>query len=443
MSAISPPPTNDLAAIVLADGPDAGRRVAGLSLAERARRVAARAGAARVLTIAGEADRAALAGWHRAGAPVLVLRARDQLVHTPLAADLVESDAPRALAVAPAAPDVADLAPGAYAGALLARGADADTVVAALARGDDDAAIAARLREAGAAAVPHGAIARHRVTSPDEARAAQRHLFAILHKAQDNVITRYLFRPVSRAMTAAVIGTPITPNQVSMFVAVLCALGIWLTARGPMSDALAGSIVILVATYVDCVDGEIARLKLLSSKLGAWFDTIVDELCSVAQVLALGWHCHVWFGPGYYGDLGFDPWMAAFWVSAVAYPVAIYCVYFNIIVVVGSANSQDYVHHFVVVDDPAAPGGKRLRPAPVKQRPRPKTALGRFIVEWVPHVIRRDFITWATVLLALAGWTHVAFLWMALGGAVTAPIVGYEHLRLRLLLRKVRAGAAP
>ena len=35
---------------------------------------------------------------------------------------------------------------------------------------------------------------------------------------------------------------------------------------------------------------EIARLKLRSSKLGAWLDTVVDETTSVAYVVALGYH---------------------------------------------------------------------------------------------------------------------------------------------------------
>ncbi len=424
------PPPDDLSAVILAEGPHASRRVAGLSLSERARRVAIRVGAGRVVVIHGAEERPQLARWLPAGGALLVIRAGDQLVHTPLVEPLLAASGARVVAVTPG--------DEAYAGALLARGDDAAALAAALARGDDDRELAATWLGEGAAAVPHGAIARHPVTSPDQARAAAGMLYGILHKAQDNVITRYLFRPVSSAMTRVLVHTPITPNQVSLFVAILCGLGLWLTARGSMTNALLGSVVILIATYVDCVDGEIARLKLLSSKFGAWFDTIVDELCSVGQVFALGWHCHLWFGPGYFGDLGFDPWLAAVWLSAFTFPLSIYCVYYNIIVVVGSANSQDYVHRFVIVPG-EQPGTRRLRPAPVQERVRPTTWYGKFIVEWTPHIIRRDFITWATVILAIFGLTQVAFLWLALGGAVTAPVVGYEHVRLRLLRRQVNA----
>src|SRR5690349_325449 len=95
----------ELDSVILADA-GSERRVHGLTLTERARRVATRAGARRVLVLR---DRAELAGWWRGGR-VLVIRATDQLVHTPLVAALAASTAP-ALAVVPATPYARDLAP--------------------------------------------------------------------------------------------------------------------------------------------------------------------------------------------------------------------------------------------------------------------------------------------------------------------------------------------
>ncbi|MCB9560455.1 MAG: CDP-alcohol phosphatidyltransferase family protein [Kofleriaceae bacterium] len=447
-----------LSAIVLADGPHAGLRVAGLSLGERGRRVAGRAGAERVLVVTTAADRAAIPAWHQAGGRLLVIRAADQLTHTPLVADLVAAiaappaaatssgAAPQAVAVAPAAPPkdpaiaarvAGDLAPGAYASALAARSAAADALAAALAAGDDDRELAAAWlgdAAAPAAAIPHGAIARYPVTDRASARAAERLLFRIIHKPQDNAITRYLFRPVSHAMTRVVVHTPITPNQVSLTVAVMCAIGLWLTARGPMSSAIAGTAVMLAASYVDCVDGEVARLKLLSSKFGAWLDTVVDELSSVGQVIAFGIHCHRWFGPRYFGELGFDPWLAATAIAVVAFLISIYCVYYNIIVVVGSANSQDYVGRFEIVDG-------KLRPAIQASRVDELWLPFRLAAIVGPNIIRRDFISWAALVLVILHLTHVAFGTLVLGGLVTAPIVTVDHIRL-LRLRRRAARAA-
>ena len=79
----------ELDAIILAEDPLARVRIAGLAAAERAVRVARRAGATRVRVVTGPADRAELVNWRTARTcPLLVIRA-DQLVHTPLVQPLL------------------------------------------------------------------------------------------------------------------------------------------------------------------------------------------------------------------------------------------------------------------------------------------------------------------------------------------------------------------
>src|SRR5262249_40506903 len=209
--------------------------------------------------------------------------------------------------------------------------------VEALAAGTSDEAIASQF----ATRVPHAAVARAPIGTPAERRAAHKLIYRILIKPQDNAITRYLYRPVSFPLTRMLVWTPITPNQISYLVAALVALGCWLTAHRSMNMALLGTVVVLAASYVDCCDGEVARVKLLSSRFGAWIDTIVDELSSVGYMVALGWHCHLYFGSDYLGHFSFDPWTVLIAFSVVTYAWTIYCVYYNIIVAVGSANSQD------------------------------------------------------------------------------------------------------
>ena len=411
-----------LDAIVLAEGPAATAKVLGLSLAERGRRVAARAGAGRVLVVGEREGRADIEAWRDPAADLLVIRAGDQVVHTPLVAPLVERGAELAVAVGP---------DGAYAGALLARGAAAAEVAAALAAGEDDRALAARLAPR-AAAVEHGAIARHPATTPAERRAAARHLYRIVHKPQDNAITRYLYRPVSAPLTRLFLRTPITPNQISYLTAAIVAIGLWLTARGSMRDAILGTAIVLAGSYVDCCDGEVARLKLRSSRFGAWLDTVIDELSSLGYMIALGWHCHLWFGPDHLGELGVDPWLAGIAVGVVTYAITIYVIYYNLIVVVGSANSQDYVGRFEIVDG-------QLRPAvaePIDTRAMHPVL--RVVATYAPYIVRRDFISLGTLVLALLHLTHVAFAILVLGGVVTAAIVTVDHVRLRRQRRSLR-----
>ncbi len=418
-------PVTKLDAIVLAGDALSRVKIAGLSARERAIRVAKKVGAERVFVVDG--NREALSAWRApTSGPVLVIRA-DQLVHTGLVAPLVEARPHNAIAIAV---DPSDR----YAGALLATGATADAIVERLARGETDAAIAndAELR------VPHGAVARHAIATREERRGAHALLYSILIKPQDNALTRYLYRPISLPLTKLLVWTPISPNQVSMFVAVIVALGCYLSAQPSMASVIAGTAIILAGQYLDCCDGEIARVKLLSSRFGAWLDTIVDELSSVGYMAAIGWHCHQYFGPSYFGPLGFDPWTTLMWIGVITYGWSMYCIYYNIIVAVGSANSQDYVGKFDVVPG-ARPNSVRLRPAaptaiPTKDLPPWLAALATY----APYIVRRDFIAILALVFAVAHLTQLSFVLLAAGGVITAIIVTIDHVRLRLLRRSIR-----
>ncbi len=402
--------------------------IAGLTAGERAVRVVRRAGATRVLVVDRVRDQ--LAAWRGARrCPLLVLRA-DQLVHPPLVIPLVAAAPAEGLAIA-VGPD------GGYAGALLATGEHAGRVIEALARGDGDVAIA----QAATLRVPHGEIARHPIATPDERRAAHRLLYRILIKPQDNAVTRTLYRPISSPLTRLLVWTPITPNQISYLVAVIVALGCWLTASASTARVIAGTAVILAAAYLDCCDGEVARLKLLSSRLGAWIDTVIDELSSVAYMAALGWHCHLAYGPRYLGELGFDPWLAGIALGVVTYGGAMYCIYYNIIVGVGSANSQDYAGRFEVVPG-GRPGSVRLRPA-AAQPIAPRRELPGWlaaIATYAPYAVRRDFISWAALAFVVLHGAALLFAGLLLGGIVTFAIVAIDHIQLRRLRRSIARG---
>jgi phosphatidylglycerophosphate synthase len=411
-----------LDAIVLADGERSRLRIAGLTASERAVRVARRVGADRVLVATTRDELIAWRGDREV--PLLVIRA-DQLVHTPLVAPLAGA---RGLAIAVG--DADD-----YAGAFMATGAAATSAIAALARGDSDELVAAGATQR----IRHGDIARHAIATAADRRGAHRLLYRILIKPQDNAITRYLYRPVSFPLTRLLAWTPITPNQISYVVALLVVIGCWFTAHASHDAAIAGTAIILAASYLDCCDGEIARVKLLSSRYGAWVDTIVDELSSVGYMVTLGWHCHLLYGPRYFGDLGFDPWIAAVLIGLVTYGFSMYCIYYNIIVAVGSANSQDYAGRFDVVPG-AHPNSVRLRPATPDE---PTHELPRWlevIATYAPYIVRRDFISWAAMLLAILHLTQVAFAVFAAGGVVTAVIVSIDHVRLRRLRRSIVRG---
>ncbi len=415
-------------AIVLADSDLAGVRIAGLAVRDRAVRIAQRLGAKRVLVASGA--RAEIGSW-RAGSsePILVMRA-DQLIHTPLVAPLVASLGPDELAIA-VGPDAA------YAGAFAASGTAATRAVEALARGESDEQIAATAHKR----VPHGEIARHPIATPADRTGAHELLYRILIKPQDNAISRYLFRPISSRLSRILLRTPITATQVTLLVAALVALGCYLTTFASTTKMIAGALVILLSSYFDCCDGEIARVKLQSSRSGAWIDTIVDELSSWGYMIALGWHCHLLYGESYFselglGALGFDPWIVAIVVGNVTYAFMLYAVYYNIIVGVGSANSQDYVSRFQLVRG-ERPNSVRLVPVPPVVK---RTLPGWLepIVAVLPNIFRRDFIVWLAVVLALLRLPNVLFAIHVVGGVLGTIVLAIDHVHLR----RVRASAA-
>jgi phosphatidylglycerophosphate synthase len=434
----------DLDAIVLATELSSRVRVAGLSARERATRVVTKYGATRVFVVENEQQLGDLAAWRaECSQPLLVVRA-NQLVHTGLVEPLIEA-MPReglVLAVVPDAPAVGDLTAGAYAGALIAAGRTAEELVATLVASGvaDDNALVAKFPSA--TRVPHGAVARAPLETKAQIREAHRVLYRILVKPQDNAITRYLYRPISFPLTRLLVWTPITPNQISYFVAALVALGLWVTASASFGRALLGTVIILGASYIDCCDGEVARVKLLSSRFGAWVDTVVDELSSVGYMIAIGWHCHLHFGPGWFGSLharlGVDPWKAAIVIGTVTILGSIYCIYYNIIVAVGSANSQDYVGRFEVVPG-TQPNSVRLVPAGQKaiapRQPLPWPL--ELAATYMPYIVRRDFISWLAVILAATHLTHLAFGLLVAGGVMTVVILTIDHMKLRSLRRSI------
>lgn len=410
-------------AVVLAASPHAGTRILGLTLAERGRRVAARAGARRIRVVEDAHAARELAAWHaEGGAPaLLILRAGDQLVHTPLVEPLLAGAAEQRIAVGP---------DGAYAGAMWLAPAAAREAVAALAESTGDAAaLAACWPEA--ERIAHGAIARHPATTPAERRAAARMLLRILIKVEDSAVSNYLYRPISRPISRVLVATPVTPNQISGAVAVIGMIGCWLIAHAGQRNLVLGAGLVLAAGILDGCDGEVARLRLTSSKFGAWLDTVVDELTTTVYFAALGYHTHL-----HHPD---QTWiLPSIAVGLAGYLASVYGIYYFLVVVSKTGNSQHYIGDLELVD--GSSGGELRRRQRTSSAPPWLRKLGGLLILGV----RRDFINVAALAMALVDGYFVLYLGMLAGGVITAAVVVLEHVKLRRQLREVaRRGATP
>jgi phosphatidylserine synthase len=99
-------------------------------------------------------------------------------------------------------------------------------------------------------------------------------------KKQDiNWWTEYVCRPPAAAFVYLLLRTPVTPNQVTFF-ATFVALGsaaMFILLPG-WQGALAAALVFHLSFILDCVDGQLARLKKIASPIGHHLDFLMDEI---------------------------------------------------------------------------------------------------------------------------------------------------------------------
>jgi hypothetical protein len=134
------------------------------------------------------------------------------------------------------------------------------------------------------------------VRSESDWRAARRMLFAALRKPlghdSDGIVAYTINRPISLSMTRVLVHTPVTPNQVSAAALALGLVAAGLVATGRWPFLVAGGLVLQLASILDGVDGEIARLKPVTSRGGEWFDTVCDDVTSIVFFAGTGLACH-------------------------------------------------------------------------------------------------------------------------------------------------------
>jgi CDP-L-myo-inositol myo-inositolphosphotransferase len=167
------------------------------------------------------------------------------------------------------------------------------------ARGDASLAGAltelAREQPLAAVALPQG-LWWQDVDTPEDLRRAAARLRRSLRKEADGPVSRYLNRPVSTRMSMALAHLPIHPDVVSMVAFLLGVLAAWLLASG---QGTAGGILVQLASILDGVDGEIARLQVRAGPGGALLDGVLDRLADAAIVGGLAlWALDAGSDPG-------------------------------------------------------------------------------------------------------------------------------------------------
>ena len=126
------------------------------------------------------------------------------------------------------------------------------------------------------------------VDTPEAFGEARRRLLASLTKGrEDGYVSVRLNRPLSRRLSAHLAATGITPNQITVISFLISLTGAGLLSVGMFATGVIGGLLVQGASVIDGCDGEIARLKHLSSPRGAWLDTVLDRYADMAVALAV------------------------------------------------------------------------------------------------------------------------------------------------------------
>ncbi|MGV7220862.1 MAG: CDP-alcohol phosphatidyltransferase family protein [Nitrospinales bacterium] len=213
-------------------------------------------------------------------------------------------------------------------------------------------------------------------------------LFQTCGLSNDSFMDRLVTRRVSRQLTRIFVQTSMTPNQITGLSLGLGLLAAWLFYFGNYTASLFGAGIFLLSAWIDCTDGEVARLKFQESKFGGILDIFSDNIVHFAVFYCIGMGLYFSTGNSIYKILG-------------------------ILAVIGSAVSFALMYSKVVKEKSQASEGKEA----IKNS-------GGF--DLTAQMANRDFI-YLVFILAIAGqlWFFISI--TAIGANVFAFILVYAR----------------
>jgi phosphatidylglycerophosphate synthase len=108
-------------------------------------------------------------------------------------------------------------------------------------------------------------------------------------KPKDIFWNKYVARPAAAVLLVPLQRSSVTPNQVTFASLVVFAAAVAVLVAVPGHLGLLLGVLVVEASYVlDCVDGQLARLRGTSSPIGAHLDFLMDELKAFLLVAAVG-----------------------------------------------------------------------------------------------------------------------------------------------------------
>ncbi len=224
--------------------------------------------------------------------------------------------------------------------------------------------------------------------TPAERATAERALYAALRKPVDGFVSRHLNRHLSLAVTRRLLATGITPNQMTVVASLFGVAGVMLVFHATWGSLAAGAVLVQLQSVLDGCDGEIARLKLESSRFGEWFDNVTDDVVNAAYGAGLGYASSVLCAQPWWW------WLGLYAAGAISVYNAV--VYVQLIRRHGGSGNPFAFRWWYQRDD--------------------RTVAARMTgsAAVVYALVRRDTFLFAFMLLCLARLPQVAVLWYAI-----------------------------
>lgn len=107
-------------------------------------------------------------------------------------------------------------------------------------------------------------------------------------KETDGFLARHFDRRLSGALSRRLLKTSVTPNQITVAVTLLGVVaGLCMAQPGYVAKG-AGAALFLLTSILDGCDGEVARAKKMTSRLGGWLDLAGDNVVHMAVFYGMG-----------------------------------------------------------------------------------------------------------------------------------------------------------
>lgn len=110
---------------------------------------------------------------------------------------------------------------------------------------------------------------------------ARRNVVGLIDRAVNHRVSTWLTRTIFARL-------PIAPALITLLAGFLGIYGALMVAGGTWTNVVLGFAVLQGSMMLDGCAGELARVRLQNSALGAWLDTMVGDFVNVVLILAVG-----------------------------------------------------------------------------------------------------------------------------------------------------------